>query len=47
VTVARELLVKTVAEGIETPEEYEACVGVGFTHGQGYHLSRPVLVENL
>jgi EAL domain-containing protein (putative c-di-GMP-specific phosphodiesterase class I) len=47
VTVARELLVKTVAEGIETPEEYEACVGVGFTHGQGYHLSRPVLFENL
>jgi EAL domain-containing protein (putative c-di-GMP-specific phosphodiesterase class I) len=47
VTVARELLVKTVAEGIETAAEYEVCASVGFTHGQGYYLSRPVPVEDL
>jgi len=47
VTVARELLVRTVAEGIETAAEYEVCSSVGFTHGQGFHLARPVLAEDL
>ena len=47
VTVARELLVRTVAEGIETAAEYEVCASVGFTHGQGFHLARPVLAEDL
>ncbi|HXB53658.1 MAG TPA: EAL domain-containing protein [Vicinamibacteria bacterium] len=47
VTVARELLVRTVAEGIETAAEYEVCASVGFTHGQGFHLARPVPAEDL
>ena len=38
VAAARELLVKTVAEGVETAEEAGACVRAGFTLGQGYHF---------
>lgn len=45
VAAARELLVKTVAEGIETDAEAEICERVGFTMGQGYHYGRPVPVE--
>ena len=47
VAAARELLVKTVAEGVETAEEAGACVRAGFTLGQGYHFGRPVPVEQV
>jgi EAL domain-containing protein (putative c-di-GMP-specific phosphodiesterase class I) len=40
-SLARDLLVKTVAEGIETPAESQACADIGFTHAQGFHLGRP------
>ena len=40
-SLADELMVKTVAEGIETPAEASACADFGFTHGQGFHLGRP------
>jgi EAL domain-containing protein (putative c-di-GMP-specific phosphodiesterase class I) len=40
-TLARELLVKTVAEGIETPGEARVCAEIGFTHAQGFHMGRP------
>ena len=40
-TLARDLLVKSVAEGIETPAESQACADIGFTHAQGFHLGRP------
>jgi EAL domain-containing protein (putative c-di-GMP-specific phosphodiesterase class I) len=42
VAVARELLVYTVAEGVETSEEAEVCMRVGFTHAQGYYFGRPL-----
>jgi EAL domain-containing protein (putative c-di-GMP-specific phosphodiesterase class I) len=45
VAAARELLVKTVAEGVETPEEAAACMRAGFSHAQGYHFGRPAPVE--
>ena len=45
--LARDLLVKTVAEGIETAAEARACAELGFTHGQGYHIGRPRPVEQL
>jgi EAL domain-containing protein (putative c-di-GMP-specific phosphodiesterase class I) len=45
--LARELLVKTVAEGIETAAEARACADLGFTHGQGFHIGRPRPVEQL
>jgi EAL domain-containing protein (putative c-di-GMP-specific phosphodiesterase class I) len=41
VAAARELLVKTIAEGVETPAEAEVCARLGFTHAQGYHFGRP------
>jgi EAL domain-containing protein (putative c-di-GMP-specific phosphodiesterase class I) len=40
-TLARELLVKTVAEGIETPAEARVCAEIGFTHAQGFHMGKP------
>jgi EAL domain-containing protein (putative c-di-GMP-specific phosphodiesterase class I) len=44
---ARELLVATVAEGVETEAEADACVRAGFTHAQGYHFGRPVPLEGI
>jgi EAL domain-containing protein (putative c-di-GMP-specific phosphodiesterase class I) len=41
VQVARDLLVYTVAEGVETAEEAEVCMRIGFTHAQGYFFGRP------
>ena len=47
VAAARELLVKTVAEGVETAEEGAACMRAGFSQAQGYHFARPAPVEDL
>jgi EAL domain-containing protein (putative c-di-GMP-specific phosphodiesterase class I) len=47
VAAARELLVSTVAEGVETPEEAAACLRAGFSHGQGFHFGRPASVEDV
>ncbi len=47
VAAARELLVKTIAEGVETADEAAACVRAGFSHAQGYHFARPTPVETL
>jgi len=44
-SLAHELLVKTVAEGIETPAESSACANFGFTHAQGFHIGRPLPIE--
>ena len=46
VAAARELLVNTVAEGVETPAEAEACIRLGFTHAQGYHFGRPAPIDS-
>jgi EAL domain-containing protein (putative c-di-GMP-specific phosphodiesterase class I) len=46
-SLARELLVKTVAEGIETPAEARVCAEIGFTHAQGFHVGRPRPIEQL
>ena len=34
--------IKTVAEGIEVPEEAEVCSDLGIRWLQGYHLKRPI-----
>jgi EAL domain-containing protein (putative c-di-GMP-specific phosphodiesterase class I) len=47
VAAARELLVKTIAEGVETESEAEACAKVGFTHAQGYHFGKPLPIDEL
>ncbi len=41
VAVARDLLVYTVAEGVETAEEADICMRIGFTHAQGFFFGRP------
>jgi EAL domain-containing protein (putative c-di-GMP-specific phosphodiesterase class I) len=41
VYIARELGIKTVAEGVELREEMEICARLGFDHVQGYHFGRP------
>jgi diguanylate cyclase (GGDEF)-like protein/PAS domain S-box-containing protein len=40
--LARELDLYVVAEGIETPAQLEFLRGAGATHGQGFHLARPM-----
>jgi len=45
VAAAHELLVQTVAEGVETAAEAEACMRAGFTHAQGYHFGRPAPID--
>jgi EAL domain-containing protein (putative c-di-GMP-specific phosphodiesterase class I) len=47
VAAARELLVKTLAEGVENAEEAEACLKAGFTLAQGYHFARPMPIEKI
>jgi EAL domain-containing protein (putative c-di-GMP-specific phosphodiesterase class I) len=41
VAVARDLLVYTVAEGVETAEEADVCMRIGFTHAQGFFFGKP------
>jgi EAL domain-containing protein (putative c-di-GMP-specific phosphodiesterase class I) len=41
VSVARDIQVYTVAEGVETAEEADVCMRIGFTHAQGYFFGRP------
>jgi EAL domain-containing protein (putative c-di-GMP-specific phosphodiesterase class I) len=47
VSVARDLLVQTVAEGVETAAEADACMRIGFTHAQGYFFGRPRPIEEV
>jgi EAL domain-containing protein (putative c-di-GMP-specific phosphodiesterase class I) len=47
VTLSRDLLVQTVAEGIETAEEAEVCTRLGFTHAQGYHFGKPIALAQI
>ncbi len=45
--VARDFLVFTVAEGVETEEEAEVCRRLGFTHGQGFYFGHPKPINEL
>jgi EAL domain-containing protein (putative c-di-GMP-specific phosphodiesterase class I) len=45
VAAARELRVHTVAEGVETAAEADACRTAGFSHAQGYFFGRPGPLE--
>ena len=47
VAAARELLVKTLAEGVENEEEADACLRAGFSLAQGYHFARPMPIEKI
>ena len=45
VAVLKRFGVKLVAERVETMEEYERCLSLGFDFFQGYFLSRPQVVS--
>ena len=45
VSLAHELGVETLAEGVETADEADACRRAGFTYAQGYHFGRPIPVQ--
>jgi EAL domain-containing protein (putative c-di-GMP-specific phosphodiesterase class I) len=47
VQAASELLVETVAEGVETAAQAEVCFNLGFTHGQGHLFSHPLAAEQI
>jgi EAL domain-containing protein (putative c-di-GMP-specific phosphodiesterase class I) len=47
VSVARDLLVYTVAEGVETAGEADVCMRIGFTHAQGFFFGRPRPIEEV
>jgi len=47
VSVARDLLVYTVAEGIETEAEADVCSKLGFTHAQGFLYGRPKTADEI
>jgi len=47
VAAARELLAKTVAEGVETAAEAEVCKSLGFNLAQGYHFGRPTAIDSI
>jgi EAL domain-containing protein (putative c-di-GMP-specific phosphodiesterase class I) len=41
VKIVRELGITTLAEGVETEGEHEACRDMGFEQGQGFYYGRP------
>jgi len=45
--LAEELRIKTVAEGIENEAEKRACTEIGFTWGQGFHIARPLAIDQV
>jgi EAL domain-containing protein (putative c-di-GMP-specific phosphodiesterase class I) len=45
--LAEELRIRTVAEGIETEAEQRVCTEIGFTYGQGFHIARPLAIEQI
>jgi len=46
VEMAKALGLKSVAEGIENQEEWDALMDIGCNIGQGYFISRPINLEN-
>ncbi len=47
VSLAKRLQLKTVAEGIETEEEWNLLVWMGVELGQGYYMARPMGADKL
>ncbi len=47
IQLARGLNIKTIAEGVETPEQLHFLKAHGCDQGQGFYFSRPMTVEQL
>lgn len=41
-SLSQALAMRTVAEGVETPEQAQMLAGLGCDYGQGYHFARPL-----
>ncbi|MCW9012957.1 MAG: HDOD domain-containing protein [Gammaproteobacteria bacterium] len=46
VNILKKFKAKLLAEKVETLDEYEFCVGLGFDYFQGYFLSRPRIIKS-
>ncbi|MFN4171641.1 MAG: putative bifunctional diguanylate cyclase/phosphodiesterase [Pseudorhodobacter sp.] len=44
-SMAEQLNIDTLAEGVETPGEYTLLSQLGCSHVQGYHIARPMALE--
>jgi len=44
-TILKKIGVRTLAEKVETQEEFKTCMGLGFDYFQGYFLCRPSIVS--
>ena len=47
VRMTKEMGIVSLAEGVETKEEHEACAQLGFDLVQGYFIGRPVPYQEL
>lgn len=47
VEMARELEIAPIAEGVESREDGETCVEIGFHYGQGFHFGEPVPAQEV
>jgi diguanylate cyclase (GGDEF)-like protein/PAS domain S-box-containing protein len=47
VSIAEDLGLQTIAEGIETQQEYETVKSLGCQFGQGYYFARPLPLEEI
>lgn len=47
VRIVGELGIASLAEGVETPAEHEACVQMGFDFGQGYYYGKAAVPQAL
>lgn len=46
INIAQQINIKVIAEGIETYDEYIACVEIGCDYGQGYFIQKPTQIVN-
>ena len=46
VSIARQLHLKTLAEGVETAEQVEMLKAAGCEYAQGYHYAKPLTIAD-
>ena len=47
VTIAKQLNLKVIAEGVESEADYRYLAEIGCDYGQGYYIDRPLPVSQL
>ena len=46
VSMVREFGIAPLAEGVESKDEADACLDLGFEFAQGYHFGRPLSADD-